>query len=223
MRNVTPIEPHIRRRDVGRQPRPVTERGVAIPVHQELPFVAPRVAPSVAPSVVPATLVRPPVDEMALAARFFPLVAAVAAAELASKAWAASALADRTVNVASSLALSLAYNPASAGGVSLGEHTRAINFTATGIIIGLLVMLAPTLARVDRRSWVALALIVGAGAGNLASLAGDPRGVVDFIAVGRWVLNVADVALIAGLALLSRTALMLLRAVRSGGAQVRVR
>ena len=84
-------------------------------------------------------------------------------------------------------------------------------------------MLAPVLARVDRRSWAAVALIVGAGLGNLASMASDPRGVVDFIAVGRYVLNVADVALLVGLGLLARTTFGMLRTVRGGRGGVRVR
>ena len=217
---VTPIEPHLRRRDTGRSaPRThQLERDVAIPVHRELP-------------AVDATLRAPqatrPLSERALAARFFPLVAAVLAADLATKAWATSALAARTVRLAEGISLALSYNRASAGGVSLGSHTRDLNFVATGVVVGLLVMLAPTLTRLHRRAWVAVALIVGAGLGNLVSLAHDDRGVADFIALshghgGAWVLNVADVALLLGLALLAWTTLVLARAARRGGANARV-
>jgi lipoprotein signal peptidase len=129
--------------------------------------------------------------------------------------------------VAEGLSLALSYNRASAGGVSLGAHTREVNFVATGIVVGLLVMLVPTLTKLHRKAWVAAALIVGAGLGNLASLASDERGVADFIALHRgggaaWVLNVADLALIAGLTLLAWTAVVIARAARRGGAHVRV-
>jgi lipoprotein signal peptidase len=214
MTPVTPIEPRLRRPDVSRRPR-LAELDVAIPVHRE-PATTRRVEPR-----------ERPLSEMALAARFFPLVAVVVAADLATKAWAATSLAARTVRLLPALSLSLHFNPASAGGVWLGEETRALNFTATGIVVGVLVMIAPQLVRVDRKSWVALALIVGAGLGNLVSLARGERGVVDFIALhhgaGAWVLNVADVALAIGLALLARTTLVMLRSARSGGSRVRMR
>jgi lipoprotein signal peptidase len=88
------------------------------------------------------------------------------------------------------------------------------------VVIGLVIMLAPELTKVDRRAWRALALLVGAGLGNMASLLSG-RGVPDFIALHRangaaWVLNVADVALAVGLALLAGTAVRLARAARLG-------
>jgi lipoprotein signal peptidase len=121
--------------------------------------------------------------ERALARRFFPLVGAVAAVDLLTKAAAAAALAGGAPRaVFGPFALQLVYNVGSAGGVMLGAHTRAVNLVATGLVVGLLVMLVPVLARVDRRSTAALALIAGGGAGNLVSLAGSARGVEDFLA-----------------------------------------
>jgi lipoprotein signal peptidase len=110
--------------------------------------------------------------------------------------------------------------------VSLGDETRAINFMATGIVVGLLVMLVPTLARLDRRAPAAVALVAGGGLGNLVSLGASPRGVPDFLAVrageGWWALNVADVALAVGLVMLGRTVLVLGRLVRRHGGRTPV-
>ena len=108
----------------------------------------------------------------------------------------------------------------------LGAHTRALNLAATGLVVGLLVMLVPALARVDRRSTAALALVAGGGLGNLVSLAASARGVEDFLAWrhagGAVVVNVADVAMFAGLALLGRTLWALAQAVRTHGPAARV-
>jgi lipoprotein signal peptidase len=165
-------------------------------------------------------------SERALAARFFPLALGVAAVDLLSKLVAASALADRAPRALGPLALQLVYNVGSAGGVMLGAHTRALNLAATGLVVGLLVLLVPALARVDRRSTAALALVAGGGLGNLVSLATSARGVEDFLAWrhahGAVVVNVADLAMVAGLVLLGRTLWQLARAVRTHGPRARV-
>jgi lipoprotein signal peptidase len=218
MADIVRIDQHPRRPTTGRVtpaggrrvvPERVVERDVPIRVHRDADVA----------TTVPVAAPRP-LTEPQLAARFFPLVVLVAAADLATKAWAVSTLAEAPVRLGPWLSLSLAFNHASAGGVWLGENTRALNFTATGVIIGLVLMLVPELAKADRRSWRALALIVGAGFGNMASLLGG-RGVPDFIALhrgpgaaGAWVLNVADLALAAGLALLGGTVARLARAAR---------
>jgi lipoprotein signal peptidase len=192
---------------------------VELPLHREVERVVPLATHRAAPTTAAAAARG--MTELELAARFFPAAFAVAAVDLATKAWAVAALAERSVTLGPWLSLSLAFNRASAGGVSLGEHTRAINFTATGVVVGLVIMLVPALARVDRGAWRALALLTGAGLGNLASLLRGGRGVPDFIALrlaGRaWVLNVADVALVVGLALLARTVVTLARAARAEG------
>lgn len=164
--------------------------------------------------------------ERALAARFFPLALAVATADLLAKMVAASALADGLPRAFGPLAFQLVYNAGSAGGVMLGAHTRALNLAATGIVVGLLVMLVPALARVDRRSTAALALVAGGGLGNLVSLATSAQGVEDFLAWrhadGAVVVNLADLAMAAGLLLLGRTLWQLAHAVRTHGPRARV-
>ena len=234
MATVLQFDPNARRRTPTtplRRPvdgeRPLTgERVVPFPTHREIARPRASVRASVRDTVVASveeveTVAQAPapMTERALAMRFFPLVGAVAIADLATKALAVDALADRTVAVAGPLALHLVYNTASAGGVWLGAHTRELNLVATGVVIGLLVMLVPMLARIDRRSWAALALMAGGGVGNLTSLASSPHGVPDFLAFrhpgGAWVLNVADVFMVAGLVLLGRTVLVLARAVRA--------
>jgi signal peptidase II len=240
MTPVTPIEPHLRRRDAGRPKREehepprersrpgrgkddrLVERDVTIPVYREADQL--RRDEETTPDAPPEQRT---LSERALAARFFPLAGAVVVVDLATKAWASSALAERSMRVANGVTLALSYNRASAGGVSLGAHTRDLNFAGTGVVVGLLVMLAPTLTRLHRRAWIAVALIVGAGLGNLTSLASDARGVADFIALrhagGAWVLNVADVALFVGLTLLAWTTLLLAGAAWRGDARLRVR
>jgi signal peptidase II len=166
-------------------------------------------------------------DERALAGRFFPLALAVVCLDLATKLAAGALLADGAPRPAlGPFSLHLVYNAGSAGGLMLGAHTRALNLVATGLVVGLLVMLVPALARVDRRSTTALALVAGGGLGNLVSLATSARGVEDFLAwrygAGAVVLNVADLAMFAGLALLGRTLWALAQAVRTHGPAARV-
>jgi lipoprotein signal peptidase len=237
MATVLQFDPHARRRTPAtplRRPvdgeRPLTgERVVPFPTHREIERPRPSVRATVVESAEEAVQVvaaaPAAMTEGALAVRFFPLVGAVALADLATKALAVDALTDRTVAVAGPLALHLVYNTASAGGVWLGAHTRELNLVATGVVIGLLVMLVPILARIDRRSWAALALMAGGGVGNLTSLATSSRGVPDFLAFrhpgGAWVLNVADVLMLAGLVLLGRTVLVLARAIRAERAAAR--
>ena len=222
-RRRTPVAP-LRRPVDGERPAAV-ERVVPLPTHREIAIERPAVRPSVRATVVAgrevaerAAVDPTPLTDRALAMRFFPLVGAVAAIDLWTKQLAVASLADRTIEVADTLALHLVYNTASVGGVWLGAYTRELNVAATGIVIGLLVMLAPVLSRLDRRAWLALGLMAGGGVGNLASLIGSTRGVVDFLAFrhtgGAWVLNVADVFMFAGLALLGRTILVLARAAR---------
>lgn len=177
----------------------------------------------VRPGILDVSMVVPPPavpDTRTLARAFFPVAALVAVADLATKAMAEAWLVPNVVHEAG-LPLQLVHNTASAGGVWLGDHTRVLNVIATGIVVGLLVMLVPTLARVDRRSTLALALVAGGGLGNLASLLGSSRGVVDFLviphAAGAWVINGADVAIAAGLLLLGRTVLAIVRAIRTHG------
>lgn len=203
------------RRPVSHRLPPIGDRPVTLTLHRN----ADRVVAAETTRATPTASPVPPLTERALAARFFPLMLAVVGLDLATKAWAVATLAGGSIALGPWLSLSLAFNRASAGGVSLGEHTRTLNFVATGLVVGLVVALAPALVRADRRGWRALALIAGAGLGNMASLFHGGRGVPDFIAVrhtaGAWVLNVADVALVVGLALLVGTVVRLARAALS--------
>jgi lipoprotein signal peptidase len=169
----------------------------------------------------------PVISEAALARRFFTAALLVAVVDLLAKAFAAAVLPLGELFGRGPVALMLAYNTGTAGGMSLGVHTRAINLASTGVIVGLLVMLVPTLARIDRRSTMRMALVVGGGLGNLASLATSSHGVVDFIVLragsNAIVVNVADLAMWLGLALLAGTGLELVRQMRARGAGAPVR
>ena len=134
MADIVRIDQHPRRPTVGRVTPAGSRRGVVDRVvERDVPIRVHRAA-DVAPA--PATAAPRALTEPQLAARFFPLVALVTAADLATKAWAVSVLADAPVRLGPWLSLSLAFNRASAGGVWLGESTRALNFTATSVIVG---------------------------------------------------------------------------------------
>lgn len=198
------------------------ERQVPRPVAVEPRAARARV---VRPAILDVSMVVPteaPPTQRALARAFFPAMALVALVDLATKAMAEAWLTPHVVHGAGlPLRLQLVHNVASAGGVWLGDHTRVLNVVATGLIVGVLVMLVPTLARVDRRAPLALALVAGGGFGNLVSLLASSSGVVDFLAIphagGAWVINGADGAIAAGLALLGRTVWSIVRAIRAHG------
>jgi signal peptidase II len=129
----------------------------------------------------------------------------VLALDQATKALALERLGDaRVVPLAGSwLQLRLVRNPGAA--FSMGESlTWAFTILAAAVVIGA-VVLAP---RVRSRGWAfALGLLVAGAAGNLADrLFRDPgfgRGhVIDFIDyAGRFVGNVADIAIVAAMAM----------------------
>lgn len=219
MASVLPFDPAFRRRT------PATaRRAVAAPLARPTPLPR-RAMRAVGSAAIGAT---PVIPETVLARRFFAAALLVAVVDLLAKALAVAVLPLGHLLGRGPIALMLAYNTGMAGGMSLGEHTRAINLVSTGIVVGLLVMLVPTLARIDRRSTAWLALVVGGGLGNLASLATSARGVVDFLVLRGGeraiVVNVADLAMWLGLALLARTGLALVREIRvkGGGAVVPV-
>jgi lipoprotein signal peptidase len=162
-------------------------------------------------------------EEWALMRRFLPIALVALLADLATKAMVEAWLPLGTTVGGSRVALHLVHNALSAGNVSLGPHTWTLNFTTTGILAGLLVLLVPTLARIDRRAVAGCALLVGGALGNLWSMATSPRGVPDFLAVrhadGAIVFNVADVAILLGLLVLARTVWCIARAVVREGAR----
>lgn len=235
MAAVLPFDPDFRRRtpaaDARRSARetPLSTRAVRAIAAPELiarQGAAPPRATPLPTRALRAVAARPAVDELALAREFFPLVLIVALVDLATKAFAVAGLGGAPLSLGGPFALHLIHNTGAAGGVWLGEQTRAINFMLTGIVVGLLVMLVPTLARLDRRSPIGVALVAGGGLGNLVSLGISSRGVPDFLALrtahGWLAINVADVALAVGLVLLARTAMGLAQLVRRHGAHAPV-
>jgi lipoprotein signal peptidase len=119
--------------------------------------------------------------------------------------------------------LVLVANSQSAFGIALGPHTWGINVALT---LGAILLAAPVcreLASLDASAPRSLGLIAGAAGGNLLSLVSSPNGVPDFIAIDRGaghelVLNLADVAAYAGLALMLPLGLAILRRLREARA-----
>lgn len=188
MSAVLPIETALRRRTPAAARRAVTRR---------------------TPATARRAVVLPAPNERALARAFFPIVLLAIAADLATKALAVATLGGRAVELGGPFALHVVYNAGTLGGATLGADTRALNFLSTGIVVGLLTMLVPTLARLGRGSLLAVALLVGGALGNMVSLATSGPGVPDFFAIasggGEWVANVADAEMVVGFALLART------------------
>ncbi|MBV6521421.1 MAG: Lipoprotein signal peptidase [Gemmatimonadaceae bacterium] len=152
-------------------------------------------------------------------ARLSRLALLVAAIDLATKYVAVATLSGVPVDVTDWLRLTVVHNDQGAFGISLGSYTRQLNLALTLSAIALVVPVSRDLSRIDRLAPTALGLIVGGALGNLTSLVLSTRGVVDFIAIGAagggaTVLNLADVAAYAGLALLGRTAFLLLERIR---------
>lgn len=141
----------------------------------------------------------------------------VATADFVTKALAQMFLAGRDVRLSESVRLVLVPNDGYAWGMYFGELAPYLQ-TALFVVIGLLIVRAcPKLSTLDRHAPAALGLIAGAGIGNLASIFTPPAGVADFIAVDRGgietAFNIADLALVAGLALTLRTTVLVLRAI----------
>jgi lipoprotein signal peptidase len=120
------------------------------------------------------------------------------------------------------------HNDKAAFGMSAGAYTFQLNLALTLAAIALIVPVSRDLSKIDRHAPAALGLIAGGALGNLTSLVLSPRGVVDFIAVmtgeGRSiVLNVADVGAYVGLAIMMRTAFLIVRAIRRDRARTKNR
>jgi lipoprotein signal peptidase len=117
------------------------------------------------------------------------------------------------------LSLLALHNAAGPLGVSLGSWTRGVNVVLAVGTIALVLAVARDLARAVRGAPLALGLVAGAALGNLLSLVSAPRGVLDFIAVqvggSAIVLNVADIAAYAGLALLGVLAFRIVAELRA--------
>ncbi len=111
------------------------------------------------------------------------------------------------------------HNDKGAFGLSMGDYTWQLSLALTLAAIALIIPVAKDLSRIDDRAPMALGLIAGGAIGNLVSLLVNRAGVVDFIALQRAdgvgiVLNAADVAAYAGVAMLTRTAARVVSAIR---------
>ena len=121
--------------------------------------------------------------------------------------------------VSSAIRFGVVHNDKGAFGLTAGDYTFELSLALTLAALVLIVPVARDLARIDDRAPTALGLIAGGAIGNLVSLLLSPAGVVDFIAVQRAdgagiVLNVADIGAYAGVAMLMRTAAMVIVAIR---------
>jgi signal peptidase II len=150
--------------------------------------------------------------------RFIGWAAIAVIADLGTKYWAVTSLADRSIVLSDWFSMMLVFNTGVAGGASIGPHTWLINVLSTVATVLLVMSVVLPLARVDRRAAMAMGLIAGGASGNLASLVGESRGVPDFLAqqVGSSIIvfNVADVALWLGAATLIPITLGLIRVIK---------
>ena len=145
------------------------------------------------------------------AARFFPVIAVVAALDVVTKAIAVRALVPQRVThdvLGSAVRVALVYNPGAAFGLNLGAQSRWIFTALTVIALVILGRLYRATMRGDAPRVLALALVCGGAIGNLVDRLRSDLGVVDFIDVGigdvRWpTFNVADMAVSIGAVLLA--------------------
>jgi lipoprotein signal peptidase len=152
--------------------------------------------------------------------RFTAVMAIVAVLDLLSKEIATAALSGGVVPIAGPLDFALVQNRGSAFGISLGAYTWQLNAIATVIALGLATVAVRSLSAVDRLAPIGLGLIAGAAIGNLTSLLVPPAGVADFLSVrlsesARLVMNLADIAAYAGLAMTMRSSVLLSRTIRA--------
>ncbi|MEP6781553.1 MAG: signal peptidase II [Gemmatimonadaceae bacterium] len=135
-----------------------------------------------------------------------------------SKMMAVKTLTETTVPFGDRFALMLVYNEGAVGGLSWGPYTWLINVCLTTVAVAMISFVVVHLARVDRRASLALGLVAGGAAGNLASMLQLGDGVPDFLAIrfseSAVVCNVADLALWSGALLLVPVVRALMRAIR---------
>ena len=144
----------------------------------------------------------------------------VAVGDYATKAAAAAFVGAEPTVFNNWLHFALVNNDQGAFGFSVGSYTWQLNLALTLSAIALMLSVSRDLARIDAMAPRALGLIVGGAIGNLASLILSPHGVIDFIAISfqptsSFVLNVADVAAYAGLAMMLRTGFLIVHRIRS--------
>ena len=142
---------------------------------------------------------------------FWPILVAVVACDVVSKAVAVKSLGLQRVPhdvIGEYVRFTLVYNPGAAFGLHVGQHSRwvflALTIGALLILGRLFVSSQPT----DRPRIISLALVCGGAIGNLIDRIRSNLGVVDFLDVGvgdaRWpTFNVADMAVSIGAFLLA--------------------
>ena len=121
--------------------------------------------------------------------------------------------------MSSAMRFGVVHNDKGAFGLTAGDYTFELSLALTLAALAMIVPVARDLSRIDERAPAALGLIAGGALGNLVSLLLSPAGVIDFIAIQRAdgigiVLNVADAAAYAGVAMLARTGAMVIAAIR---------
>lgn len=147
------------------------------------------------------------------------IAALVAAGDLVTKQLAVWWIGSLEPKVSSAIRFGVVHNDKGAFGLTAGAYTFELSLALTLAALVLIVPAARDLSRIDERSTTALGLVAGGAIGNLVSLLVTPAGVVDFIAIQRGdgagiVLNVADVAAYAGVAMLVRTTALVVAAIR---------
>jgi signal peptidase II len=128
--------------------------------------------------------------------------AAVVAIDQVTKSWALDALADGPVDVVWTLRFNLSFNSGAAFGLGRGVAPLLI---AVGVVVLVVLIGASRSTATTAASAVALGLVAGGAAGNVADRVFRDHGgaVVDFIDLQWWpVFNVADAAITCGAALL---------------------
>jgi signal peptidase II len=143
---------------------------------------------------------------------FWPVLAAIVAADVVTKRIAVSALSsqERVPHevLGQWLRMTLVYNPGAAFGLHVGDYSRIVFMTLTVGALLILGRLYITTEQGDGSRVTALSLVCGGALGNLLDRIASARGVIDFIDVGvrdaRWpTFNVADMAVSVGAFLLA--------------------
>jgi lipoprotein signal peptidase len=102
------------------------------------------------------------------------------------------------------LQLGVLINDDLAWGLSAGGETVTITAVVALMILGLSFLVCGALAKHDPGAPIMLGLIVGAGIANATDALTAPAGVIDWIALGGIVMNLADAAAVVGLWLCAR-------------------
>ncbi|MBU6365329.1 MAG: signal peptidase II [Gemmatimonadetes bacterium] len=147
---------------------------------------------------------RPPLT--AATRPFWMVVAAIVAADLATKLWAVEALAPRHVPhpvIGDVFRFTLTYNPGAAFGMHLGAFSRWIFAGLSVVIVTMLLRVTRDVVRQSRLAAVGVPIVVGGALGNLLDRIRVRDGVVDFIDIGVgsvrfWTFNLADTAVTIG-------------------------